>query len=91
MDNQTVLYDRRRQRTRFFGVFVVLVAAFWALIVLNINIGSVPISMGKIARILFLRQGEDSQIAIIGQGDGSLVPSWKYTTETHGDGPFVFD
>ena len=39
MDNQTVLYDRRRQRTRFFGVFVVLVAAFWALIVLNINIG----------------------------------------------------
>ena len=42
-----------------------LVAAFWALIVLNINIGSVPISMGKIARILFLRQGEDSQIAII--------------------------
>ena len=65
MDNQTVLYDRRRQRTRFFGVFVVLVAAFWALIVLNINIGSVPISMGKIARILFLRQGEDSQIAII--------------------------
>ena len=46
-------------------MFVVLIAAFWALIVLNINIGSVPISMGKIARILFLRQGEDSQIAII--------------------------
>ena len=54
-----------RRRTRYGIVFLVLALAFCAIIVLNINIGSVPIPIGEIARILFRRSGDPTQLSII--------------------------
>ena len=54
-----------RRRTRYGIVFLVLAIAFCAIIVLNINVGSVPIPMGEIARILFKRSGDPTQVSII--------------------------
>ena len=54
-----------RRRTRYGIVFLVLALAFCAIIVLNINIGSVPIPIGEIARILFRRSGDPTQVSII--------------------------
>ena len=54
-----------RRRTRYTLVFLVLAIAFCAIIVLNINVGSVPIPIGEIARILFRRSGDPTQVSII--------------------------
>ena len=54
-----------RRRTRYGIVFLVLAIAFCAIIVLNINVGSVPIPIGEIARILFSRSGDPTQVSII--------------------------
>ena len=54
-----------RRRTRYGIVFLVLAVAFCAIIVLNINVGSVPIPMSEIARILFKRSGDPTQLSII--------------------------
>ena len=54
-----------RRRTRYGIVFLVLAVAFCAIIVLNINVGSVPIPIGEIARILFRRSGDPTQVSII--------------------------
>ena len=54
-----------RRRARYSLVFLVLAIAFCAIIVLNINVGSVPIPMGEIARILFKRSGDPTQVSII--------------------------
>ena len=56
---------RALRRTRYIMVFAVLAAAFLAMIILNINTGSVSIPTGKILRILFLKQGEASEVSII--------------------------
>ena len=53
------------RRARYTLVFLVLAIAFCAIIVLNINIGSVPIPMDEIARILFKRSGDPTQLSII--------------------------
>ena len=53
------------RRARYTLVFLVLAIAFCAIIVLNINIGSVPIPIGEIARILFRRSGDPTQLSII--------------------------
>ncbi len=54
-----------RRRTRYTGVFFILLAAFCVIVVLNINIGSVPIPISKIAGILFTGEGDARQVAII--------------------------
>ena len=54
-----------RRRTRHAGVFLILLAAFCVIVVLNINIGSVPIPVAKIARIIFTGEGDARQVAII--------------------------
>ena len=54
-----------RRRARYSLVFLVLAIAFCAIIVLNINVGSVPIPMSEIARILFRRSGDPTQLSII--------------------------
>ena len=54
-----------RRRTRYAGVFLFLLAAFCAIVVLNINIGSVPIPVSKIAKIIFTGEGDARQVAII--------------------------
>ncbi|MBQ4370640.1 MAG: iron ABC transporter permease [Oscillospiraceae bacterium] len=53
------------RRARYLAVFICLIAAFAVLTVWNINSGSVNISVSKIARIIFLRQGNDTEIDII--------------------------
>ena len=62
---QNDTYDVFKRRLRYETVFVLLIAAFCVITVLNINIGSVPISVKEIARIIFLRQGDDTQMKII--------------------------
>ena len=53
------------RRTRYTVVFAALAAAFLAMIILNTNTGSVSIPVGRILRILFLRQGEANEVSII--------------------------
>ncbi|MBQ8507399.1 MAG: iron ABC transporter permease [Clostridia bacterium] len=57
--------NKLRRNTRYGCVFLALVIALAAIIVLNINIGSVPISVQEIARILFKREGDPTQMSII--------------------------
>lgn len=54
-----------RRRGRYACVFIVLLAAFCVIVVLNINIGSVRIPIVKIARIIFTGEGDPRQAAII--------------------------
>ena len=56
-----------RRRARGQIVFATLIAAFCAIVVLNINIGSVPIPVAEIARILLRRTGDPVQVSIIWQ------------------------
>ena len=46
-------------------VFIALLAALFVITVLNINIGSVPISVGEIVRILLHKEGNPTQVSII--------------------------
>ena len=54
-----------RRRARYEAVFVGLIFAAAVIVVLNINIGSVPIPIRDIARILFTRQGDTASVNII--------------------------
>ena len=54
-----------RRRGRCELVFLALIAALFAITVLNINIGSVPIPMGEIFRILTRQATDAKQYAII--------------------------
>ncbi|MBO5516736.1 MAG: iron ABC transporter permease [Firmicutes bacterium] len=58
-------YDLLKRRLRCETVFVLLILAFCVITVLNINIGSVPISVKEIARILFLQEGDATQMNIV--------------------------
>ena len=53
------------RRSRYVTVFLVLLVAFGAITVLNINTGNVHISVDKILKIIFLRQGEEMEYNII--------------------------
>ena len=63
--NQTTMSHPGVRRIRYGAVFAGLIAAFVLLVVWNINTGSVHISVGNIARIIFLRQGELSEVNIV--------------------------
>ena len=54
-----------RRRSRYTVVFLGLLAAFFVIIVLNINTGNVHISVPKILRILFMRDGDTVEYSII--------------------------
>ena len=54
-----------RRKTRYTAVFLGLVLALCVITVLNINIGSVPIPVSKIAKIIFTGEGDARQVAII--------------------------
>ncbi len=54
-----------RRRTRYVIVFIVLIFAFAAMIVLNINTGTTQISVGKILKIILFRTGEQTDYNII--------------------------
>ena len=60
-----VLSDNFRRHSRYQLVFASLIAALCGITVLNINSGSVPISVPEIARILFGETGGGTQYNII--------------------------
>ena len=53
------------RRSRYATVFFVMLIAFGAITVLNINTGNVHISVENILKIIFLRQGEEMEYNII--------------------------
>ena len=54
-----------RRNARYVCVFLALFLTLCIVVVLNINIGSVPISVEEIAGILFRREGDPTQTSII--------------------------
>lgn len=58
-------YENFRRRTRYALIFILLILAFFAIIILNINTGNVHIPVSKILRILFLRDGNVTEMNII--------------------------
>ena len=54
-----------RRRARYALVFALLVAALFAITVLNINIGNVPIPVRKIIQIIFTKTGTTTEVNII--------------------------
>ena len=54
-----------RRRSRYTAVFAVLSIAFVIIVVLNVNTGSVDISISEIFNILFRGAGEETQYSII--------------------------
>ena len=54
-----------RRKVLYCMVFMALLAALCVITVLNINIGSVPISVGEIVRILLHKEGNPTQVSII--------------------------
>ena len=68
MDNTQIpdhVSAKALRTTRYIIVFGALAAAFLAVIILNINTGSVRIPVGRILKILLLRQGEAREVSII--------------------------
>jgi iron complex transport system permease protein len=53
------------RRSRYTAVFLGLLIALAALVVWNINTGSVRIGVGEIARILFTGKGDDTAVGIV--------------------------
>lgn len=56
---------KKTNHARIAAVFLLLVAAFGILVILNINTGNVNISVTEILRIIFLREGEQMEYNII--------------------------
>lgn len=54
-----------RRRGRYTAVFVVLAAAFFVILVLNINSGNVHIPVSRIFQIIFTGQGDPEEVDII--------------------------
>lgn len=54
-----------RSTALYCVVFIALLAALFVITVLNIHIGSVPISVGEIVRILLHKEGNPTQVSII--------------------------
>lgn len=65
MEQKAYLRETFRRRARYQAVFITLIAAALLIVVLNINIGSVPIPVREIVRILFTRTGDPTQVNII--------------------------
>lgn len=57
--------DKVKRYARYNIVFLLLFAAFVLITVLNINSGSVNISVKEIAKIIFLREGDEMAYSII--------------------------
>ncbi len=56
---------QQRQRMRYGIVFLLLILAFCAITILNINTGSIPIPLHDIVQILLHKVGEETQVSII--------------------------
>lgn len=56
---------KRKGNARIVAVFLLLIAAFGFLVILNINTGNVKISVAEILRIIFLKEGNQMEYNII--------------------------
>ncbi|MBR1822054.1 MAG: iron ABC transporter permease [Clostridia bacterium] len=63
--SRSIFSDTFRRRSRYQLVFLLLAAALVAIAVLNVNVGSVAIPVGEIARILLRRATDSTQYSII--------------------------
>jgi len=98
MKNQT-----GKKAARYTAGFALLLALLVALVIWNVNAGSVPVSVGEIFRIIFFRDGESTAYSIIWQnrlprilaavllGGGLSVSGFLLQTFFHNPiaGPFV--
>lgn len=64
MEN-TIKIEKRKKRARYELCFALLIIAFCAITVLNINIGTVQIPVLEILKIIFTKTGEATQVNII--------------------------
>ena len=65
MENHSFQMENLKRRSRYTMVFITMAILFFIIVVLNINTGNVPISVAKILKILFLRDGEAVEYNII--------------------------
>ena len=65
MENHSFQMENLKRRSRYTMVFITMVILFFIIVVLNINTGNVHISVAKILKILFLRDGEAVEYNII--------------------------
>ena len=65
MENHSFQMENLRKRSRYTLVFLIMAVLFCIIVVLNINTGNVHISVSKILRILFLRDGSAVEYNII--------------------------
>ena len=60
-----VRYARLKRYARYNAVFIFLIIAFILITIVNINSGSVQISVKEILRIIFFREGDETAYSII--------------------------
>ena len=65
MTENTFHYENLRRRSRYAAVFVIMLSAFLAMIMININTGTVDISAAEIGRIIFAGGKEGTEYRII--------------------------
>lgn len=65
MENHSFQMENLKRRSRYTMVFITMAILFFIIVVLNINTGNVHISVAKISKILFLRDGEAVEYNII--------------------------
>ena len=65
MENHSFQMENLKRRSRYTMVFITMAILFFIIVVLNINTGHVHISVAKILKILFLRDGEAVEYNII--------------------------
>lgn len=65
MENHSFQMENLKRRSRYTVVFITMAILFFIIVVLNINTGNVHISVAKILKILFLRDGEAVEYNII--------------------------
>lgn len=65
-DGESLVRSEKIKRyARYNAVFIMLIAAFVLITILNINSGSVHISVKEIFRIILFREGDDTAYSII--------------------------
>lgn len=65
MENHSFQMENLKRCSRYTMVFITMAILFFIIVVLNINTGNVHISVAKILKILFLRDGEAVEYNII--------------------------
>lgn len=65
MENHSFQMENLKRRSRYTMVFITMAILFFIIVVLNINTGNVHISVAKILKIIFLRDGEAVEYNII--------------------------